>query len=207
MHKNTFLSFVISIGILPGFFQTLEITAIASHVNSPLIISKNNRTQPFARKVLPNFQDMLKQLNLRTEVPIVLPTRNIPSAVYGSITSASQNEYEVMLGVRIDNRDCPGGNYCRSGMMTGKKITPKDGTLSEVSKFSIGINIGSPNSAIFVKLSGGLPGVYLPYTCGAFCGDGTVVWDQNGYRYSIGRKGSKLKLVVDMANSAIENQP
>jgi hypothetical protein len=63
----------------------------------------------------------------------------------------------------------------------------------------------APNKPGYITLARGIKGIFLPYNCGANCGTSKIVWEQSGYRYSIGIKSGRLKEVVSVANSAIEN--
>jgi hypothetical protein len=59
-----------------------------------------------------------------------------------------------------------------------------------------------------VTLGNGSEGYFTPGMCGANCHGAfsSIIWDQDGYRYSISIKlGSKEKL-LEIVNAAIENQ-
>ncbi len=59
-----------------------------------------------------------------------------------------------------------------------------------------------------VTLINGLRGYYLPPACGANCqaAYGSITWDQDGYRYSIGIKTGQKAEMLELVNATIENQ-
>jgi hypothetical protein len=48
-------------------------------------------------------------------------------------------------------------------------------------------------------------GLYVPFSCGASCSDGKIVWDSNGFHYTLGFKAAYLKSLVSLANEIIDN--
>lgn len=60
-----------------------------------------------------------------------------------------------------------------------------------------------PLSGITVGLARGLIGHYYPFTCGANCGDSSVIVDIGAYRYVFGLKASDRAPVLRMTNSAL----
>jgi hypothetical protein len=62
-----------------------------------------------------------------------------------------------------------------------------------------------PNKGIALNLAKNISGYYKDFECGASCGDSTITWEENGYRYTAGIKGGSLTDVTKMANSAINN--
>lgn len=53
----------------------------------------------------------------------------------------------------------------------------------------------------WVKLSNGQSVYFVPWVLGANMGFAQVIWDENGYRYTIALKGGERAWVVAMANS------
>jgi hypothetical protein len=58
-----------------------------------------------------------------------------------------------------------------------------------------------------VNLSGGLTGTFIPWVCGANCNAAKVFWEEQGIRYFVGIRSGRMRDVVAIANSMIENQP
>jgi hypothetical protein len=60
----------------------------------------------------------------------------------------------------------------------------------------------------YITLSRGISGFYIPSFCYAYCSDAKIVWLQGEYQYYVAMsRGGTLKKLVEIANSAIENQP
>lgn len=134
----------------------------------------------------PIFKEIVPALKVRTQVPILLPTyilyTSTPSTAVSIIETASASQYRLMLAF---DKDCNGGNWCRLGLVSGEKITPK--TLSLVgTPISLGIN---------------LTGYFVDSVCGANCTDSTLKWNKNGFRYTVGIKAGKSVDLVNMAKS------
>jgi hypothetical protein len=161
------------------------------------------------------FQAIAAELQAVTQVPLRLPTR-LPLTkeappLYATVTVRNRTEYEIILGL---SADCGGGNACRWGTLSGQQLTPNTPSIARQfadytdPSYQPWTNLPPEIKKQFgpVKLTRGLSGFFVPATCGANCGDSMVLWEQNGFRYMVGIKVGKLKEVIDLANSAIENQ-
>lgn len=188
---------------------------------------------PGAKTVLPIFQPIVQQLRTQTQIPIVLPTQiptdalvalddsgrlqpyiNVPITtegkfenVFAYVLSSAKDSYTLTLDA---TSDCQGANVCSFGMLTARQVyqdTPplaQDTSASEPPDYLPMAR--SPESAGEVQLIGGITGYFIPYSCGANCNTSDVIWEQNGYRYSVGVRMASQAAVVRMANSAIRNE-
>lgn len=186
------------------------------------------------RIVPPVFESVVPLMQKQTQVPLVLPTR-IPTTalvptddkpqpylgvqltqdghfkgIYPYIYSQTlgSSNYEISLDAEPD---CQGAVACSFGLISGKQLTPD--TPSVTDEYAYQTNdptynpIGrSPEKGGPVTLAKGLTGYFVPFVCGANCDTSKVFWEQNGYRYMVGIRYAKKKTMIDMANSAIENQ-
>jgi hypothetical protein len=145
---------------------------------------------------LPTVPDVLAELRLslpnKTDVPLRLPyflpysvDSSAPDVhLYAILEAADKQEYYIQLAWISD---CEGGNSCHYGSIIG----------------SAAVIPGPHRKQIPVKLSGGVTGYYIPFTCGAHCDDSSIGWSENGYHYSIDLKAGRMKEMIRMANSAI----
>jgi hypothetical protein len=154
-------------------------------------------------KLIPkNFAEAYQKVISISKVPVILPQK---SSAYARVLSSDVDSYFIIIGF---SKNCGGGNACRIGSIKGEKINSFIPTLSELKKLSDirkeGLFYPSDISQ-YSLLSNGVKGVYLPFSCGANCSDGKIVWESNGFRYTIGIKAANLKSVVSFANEVIEN--
>jgi hypothetical protein len=156
------------------------------------------------------FQPVLSQLG-RAQVPLRLPTY-IPSRgqrqsseslpVYASVDSVESGSYAVVLGY---SKDCNGSNACRLGAVIGE-VQPTKSAQDDYTESDYLYPDGRSEEPVAqVTLANGITGTFLPWRCATNCTDAQVVWDENGYRYSVGIKLGDRDSLVRMANSAIEN--
>lgn len=137
-----------------------------------------------------SLKSAIADLKQKTSVPLRIPTYIVASgktkffanAESESTTDSFQLYFDYELG-------CGGLTACNQGTITGEKLTPES----------------KPNTGIAVKLAKNIIGYFEDFECGASCGDSTITWDENGYRYTAGLKGGYLTDVRKMANSAINN--
>lgn len=189
---------------------------------------------PGAKTVLPVFQNVVKQLQEKTRIPIVLPTQiptgalvplaasnggsqpyiNVPidaqgqfQHIYASVLDSSEDGYELSLDA---TSDCHGADACSFGLVTAKRVYQT--TLSVASAYAYEQQpdfrpiARSPEIMGDVELPHSIKGYFVPYVCGANCDTSKVFWEQNGVRYSVGIRMASKAAVVAMANSAIENE-
>ena len=187
-------------------------------------------------QILLEFQSVIKQLKNQTEVPYVLPTKVlIPIADYSGNPTPAINYEEISLNdndrppefypfldeyssstrylISLDIvPDCYGANACDFGYLIGEKITEETPKVPEeysyqVSEWETGRpTMRSPESPTLVPLANGISGWFIPFVCGANCASSQIIWDLNGYRYTIGIDMASKEALTEMANSAILNQ-
>lgn len=95
----------------------------------------------------------------------------------------------------------------------GEKLTSKSPSLlakyqEEVSSLQSPHFTSQRRESGRVDLARGVTGYYLPAACGANClgAYSSIIWDQQGYRYRIAIKMGQKAQVVEIVNTAIENQ-
>jgi hypothetical protein len=162
------------------------------------------------------FDSVLPQLQQQSKTPILLPTyipasgRRQPApatatnlTVYAALPKPQPKlGYDLVLGY---TPDCTGGNACRLGSVQGipKPVQSIEEAYSSAKDPALK-RPGTQEMMGPVALSKGIQGWFIPSTCGANCSDALVVWDDNGYRYSVGIKVGDKASLVQMANSAID---
>lgn len=163
-------------------------------------------SQPIPQQVL---SSTISKLKAKTRVPLKLPTQ-IPQEeypLYITVNTATSDQYELTIGT---DSDCSGGNYCRYGTISGRKITPSTPSVEEEYAFlndpTYQPSVRSKEKMGKIALANGTEGYFIPYVCGASCDDSKVIWEQGGYRYLVGIKAGDKKSVVEMANSAIASR-
>jgi hypothetical protein len=177
------------------------------------------------------FQPIIQSLEQRTIVPIVLPTIipddalipgdginqpyiDVPVAsngsfenIYASISEADRTQYEVSLDATAD---CQGADKCSFGEVSAQALTPQTPSVQSEYAFESESDFHpmerSPEQMGEVSLTHGIKGYFVPFVCGASCDTSKVIWDQNGYRYKFGIRYASKATMVQMANSAIENE-
>jgi hypothetical protein len=176
--------------------------------------------EPGVPDMATDYQPLLVRLQM-TGIPLRLPTyvpataairnadpqetaatRKLP--VYAHLDTDTPNGYAITLGY---TETCDGGNTCRLGSLVADRITNGTPPIDEQYGFmkpNAGFKgVRSAEVMTSVDLSQGIKGQFIPWICGASCNDAKVVWNEGGYRYSVGIKvGDKAELVA-MANSAI----
>lgn len=186
-------------------------------------------------QILLEFESAVKQLKDQIQVPVILPTKVFyPIINYaGNPESPASNYEEIKLGsnspefftylnedtsriryqISLDiSEDCQGAGACDFGYLIGEKIasdTPKVPKIFSEIEQQWRNNlppIRSSESPGVVQLAGGVTGYFVPYTCAAYCSTSQIIWDLNGYRYTIAIEQASKEIVVQMANSAILNK-
>lgn len=187
---------------------------------------------PGAKAVLPIFQPILEQLQHQTRIPIVLPTDiptealvpdssgkpqayiNVPIArngkfqqVYAHIMDAQPGRYEISLDA---TSTCQGQDSCSFGLLSGQQLHQGDKPIQSEYVFEQSPDFRptgrSPEAMGAVALARGITGYFVPFVCGANCDTAKVIWEQNGYRYKVGIRYASKKEVIELANSAIQNE-
>jgi hypothetical protein len=141
-------------------------------------------------RVNPLFQPLLPQLH-GLLIPVVLPTTVPRQHAAGTQLSATVDD-RTTWGYLVDigyTPHCGGANACRYGSVTG------------------GAEIDTPTifdypRARHVRLKNGALALYFPYRCGASCGDSVLVFQEEGFVYTVSLKAGSLRDILTMANSA-----
>jgi hypothetical protein len=133
------------------------------------------------------FQPLLARLRAGTKIPIRLP-QEIPDAgnspLYAALNEINPERYSIELAFAPD---CHGATVCRFGEVSGEKKTPQTPALSGQK----------------LTLTRGITGYFTPAVCGANCSDATLIWQQDGIRYTIALKAGRRESLQRMAESAI----
>lgn len=139
--------------------------------------------------VNPVFRPLLPRLK-GVNVPVLLPT-HLPHQdskglrLYATLDDRGQYSYLIDIGF---DPACHGATACRLGEVTG------------------GPEVDTPTIFDYprgrqVRLRDGSLALYYPYTCGASCGDSTLVFQVHGVVYTASVKAGSLADVLSMANS------
>ena len=158
--------------------------------SAPTIPPQIADVTPAAPVIPPVFQQVAPRLTGQTLVPVRLPTV-IPGAADGpslhaSIEAADDDTYTVELSFAPD---CGGATACHLGRVSGVRLAPG----------------APPPGGQSVALAGNRGGRFTPAECGASCGNASLVWDEDGARYTVELKAGSQEALVEMANSAIAN--
>jgi hypothetical protein len=201
------------------FFRFLMMIVVLIRLCSPLPAWALQPAIPNPDKLYQPMQLDLQMtgipLHLPTYIPAVVkirsgnPQANVTTLklpVYAHLDEATPNGYTITIGY---SKTCDGGNVCRLGTVVAQRLTNGTPPIDEQYAF-MKPNFGfkgqrSPEPMISVNLAQGIQGYFIPWICGATCNDAKVVWDQQGYRYSVGIKVGDQAELMAMANSAIEN--
>jgi hypothetical protein len=139
------------------------------------------------------FKPAVAQIQSRTHVPILLPSK-LPSAaperdIKAATGEATEEEYFISLYYSEDRNASYAAGFGGSKRIFG----PRD----------------LPNTRRVI-LSGGRAGRFRPVSCGGSCGPANLWWEQDGAMYQIQIKlGSDLaerdqeKILVETANSVV----
>lgn len=172
-----------------------------------------------AEVVPPVFEAVAAEVEAASSIPVLLPT-SIPEVVlrepapgqdepfYPSIARADRGGYDINLDA-IDQ--CYGAGYCNFGVLGAIRLTADTPTVDEEYSFYLDPTyqpmMRSEEPIATVTLSGGLTGTFIPWVCGANCNAAKVFWEEQGIRYFVGIRSGRMRDVVAIANSMIENQP
>lgn len=182
---------------------------------SSLLLWSNGYAQTAAERVnlKPILLQVLQQVDL-AQVPIQLPghilvenpfrpvATDIP--IYAlAVTTTTPPTYEIVIGY---SPTCDGGNSCRLGTIRGFRRTSAKSLEQQYQSNSSSSSRISPEESTAVSLVDGRKGWFFPWACSLFCSDAIVTWDQGDYRYAVGLKMGSRDQLIDMANSAINNE-
>ena len=134
------------------------------------------------------FQDVLPEVNEKTEVPVLLPQR-YRSDSEGNFGSGEGRRRGYTLSLAAVE-SCGGATACFLGTFGGQRGE-------------------DPHYTRKVRLTGGRTGYFKPLTCGGSCSPPAIEWVQDDVLYWIqayaGTKRQEKKRLRQMANSAIRH--
>ncbi len=202
---------------------TILLQSVAIAAEEGIQLTTPQSAKPAIEEGIPNpdalFKPSLTDLQM-TGIPLRLPTYipkigqrlKDPKAkpetlpLYGHLDQATPNRYQVTIGY---TPTCTGGNVCRLGTVSASRITKGTPSIQEEYAAQKDPNFQGKKSKELmssVQLTSGISGTFVPWVCGASCTDAEVVWDEAGYRYSMGIKVGDRASLVEMANSSIQNK-
>jgi hypothetical protein len=139
--------------------------------------------------VPPSYSRVLAALQVKTSVPILLPTQfPVSERIYGDLDYAAQGTYTVDLDY---TSTCHGAAVCTFGRISGTKL-------------GLGARrpLGTP-----VRLTRGITGYYVAEDHAENCNTGycfsRLTWDYQDSRYALRLKSANLADSVKTANSAL----
>lgn len=137
-------------------------------------------------------------------------------AFFPELSEVNSDKYVVSFFKLAECIGATGTSSCQFGYVSGEKLTSKIPQVPEDYSFYIQYYrehqqpgqspILSPESPSRVSLAFDIKGWFIPYVCGASCTSSQVIWDLNGYRYTVAIQQASKEVVIKMANSAILNQ-
>jgi hypothetical protein len=168
------------------------------------------------RIVDPVFQPCAVSLLRNTKIPVILPPNATKIHQYssGSVELYAYLDFTT-TGYSIGLTRDPLNHYqLQTASYAAEIITEKLPILKNYYEERIAMRVGTfsfeaqRREAGTITLINGLQGYYFPPLCGANCHGayGEIVWDQNGYRYSVAIKMGRKEEVLQIVNEAIENQ-
>jgi hypothetical protein len=182
------------------FWTALE---IPFHINNNIRVAESTQYHINLKTIPQKFADSYQKLSSISKVPVILP--NLPN-IYAKVLSSKIESYFIILGF---SKSCSGGNTCRFGSISGEKITLSTPTLSQLKKRGetrINKLFYPPDTSQYLVLSNGIKAIYLPFSCGGVgCTDGSIVWESDGFQYTVGLKAANLKSATSFANEFIKN--
>jgi hypothetical protein len=150
----------------------------------------------------------------------MMPTPSIDTnrQIFG-YSSSNKDSYTIYLGFY---NPCPMTRNCVFFSITGELITDKtqSGLLKyqteahrykesqerNCQEYSVCRPWGRDNGGEII-LAKEIKGVYIPSYCYGICSFAEVIWVQDNYQYTVAMEHEpSTKKIIDLANSAIENQ-
>lgn len=151
-----------------------------------------------------NLEAAIQETRIKTKVPLVIPL--IDEKLFGEVGYVSKNVFGINFSKA---KDCRGIRGCTYGFIEGEIIHQ-----DSLSGIQLHKRNPHPNkvdnrfgNAQVITLAREISGFYLPPSCGSYCGPGLIVWRQGISQYKVGIYNlNSLEELIEMANSAIENQ-
>lgn len=135
--------------------------------------------------------------------PFSPPSPPISALPVYTVLTPETDRYNIVVGY---SPDCDGGNACRIGTIVGARRTDNTSIDQQYSNDLSAATRTSPEKAEFVSLANGHRGWFSPWVCGANCSDALLSWDDGNYRYLVSVKVGSRDQLVELANSAINNE-
>ncbi|XGV96383.1 MAG: hypothetical protein ACAF41_27085 [Leptolyngbya sp. BL-A-14] len=188
------------------------------------------------RYIPPLFRSCASYIYQNSKVPIVLPAiahpkgwekyyieEFSPHVYYPYIDQITSFQYRLNWSGKpknVSSGDPRKTSLYNEGFTSGEKIGFNSPSLASLHAefrrnalriFPIGVKrlpSGAPELGGSVALLKGIIGYYFPAMCGANCHNAfaQIVWDQGDYRYTVALIMSRREEIIEMANSAINNQ-
>lgn len=143
-------------------------------------------------------------LHLPTKVVYALPP-GLKRAFYGTKGGPNQDGgYDIYIG----HPDCPAAALsCTIAITSATPLQQTQGSIEQEfppldPEIRSHLSRVSPDSRCWVTLSNGQSVFFNPWVLGASMGFAQVIWDENGYRYTIGLKGGDRAWLLQMADTA-----
>lgn len=150
------------------------------------------------------YRPVMQQLS-QTRIPLRLPKVLVyPNAkgTYGAtVIAASADRYDLNIG---DRYPCK-GLYCSIATVTAEQIQAGMPSIPETFAFMNDPNYQplerSPEPMRYVSLATGQQAYFVPWVLGANYGYSKLIWDEAGYRYTVGLKKADLSWLLAVVNS------
>ncbi len=163
---------------------------------------------------------------LPTWIPVTLFTKPQPPSeqpeplnggkietFFPELSEINSNKYVISFYKFAECIGRTGSSGCQFGYVSGEKLTSDLPQVPEDYSFYVEFYkepqkpgkspILSPESPSKVRLIGDIEGWFIPYVCGANCTSSQVIWDLNGYRYTVAIEQASKQALIKMANSAL----
>lgn len=121
------------------------------------------------------------RVGIPMRVPAIVQGAPDDDSLYVTVVSAEAGAYDLVIG----DANCRGGNYCRVGSATGRRVTADMPVVR-------GRRVAIPRIG---------DATYIASVCGANCSDAILAWERGGVRYTIGLKAGELEDLRLMAAS------
>lgn len=171
--------------------------------SSPVLAKPANVGKFFA-PILPRLKQSRAIILLPTYIPGLKGEKLYPVLDRQTPTGGG---YAITIGY---SPDCNGGFACRFGTITVEKIVPSMPSIAQLAADTRDylkqpdLPARSQDVMGSVTLANGIKAYFIPWTAGANCSDANVLWEQQGYRYTVGLKCATKQNVVDMAGSMVK---
>ncbi len=191
--------------ILQTFFLKTPIFFI-SEVNS--VSLKIDKT--LATYIPANLKDIVQKIKNETNVPILLPKlfeikRNTRSFYGTGSVGFDKSSYSICQD-QTPFSPCINGSVISKKTLDGYQIFKSMYSYPETSMCHPKKDQNWNNRSGFITLSRGVKGFYYEPFSKTNCGYPEITWRLGNYQYSVFQKWGQFEELVELANSAIDNQ-